>query len=300
MKIFFHSDDYGINAAQADVILDCAQTGCLNSLSVMPNSACLPEAMERLSLLEKRPHIAVHLNYVEGPCCAGRAAVPLLTDERGCFSLSFAQLLLKSLLPGRKALYVQLKAETRAQLKRVASLYPAGAPLRIDSHQHFHAIPLLYGAILETLSEEGLRPAYIRMPDEPVWPYLKRPRLFLSVPPVNWVKQALLRFLLLFDEGKRKKAGIPTALFCGVVLTGRMDAARVLAVLPDFLARAARKGADVECLFHPGRLAGADCCLDPRKTDFVRFNLSPNRDIEREALHAPRMRSMADIAEGTK
>ena len=81
--IFFHADDYGITPLQSQSILECRQKGCLNSLSILPNVPELPARAAELRAEKPGLRIAVHLNLVEGHCCAPPAAIPLLVDERG-------------------------------------------------------------------------------------------------------------------------------------------------------------------------------------------------------------------------
>lgn len=285
MQLIFHSDDYGISNEQIKAILDCARDGCLNSVSVMVCSPDLSGSLNRLFYEQPDILCSVHLNFVEGRCSAEPAAVPLLVDERGYFHLSYEQMLLKSLLPGCAALKRQIKTEIAAQINAVQPFLPADRALRLDTHQHFHTIPLIFSAILEVIRENGLSVEYLRMPVEPIAPFFRHPAALAKIPPINYVKKLLVDFLSLFNRQKLKRSGIGSALFSGILLSGDMEADAVSRILPDFVKLARRRGMDLELLFHPGRLHAASECLDAKKSDFVRFNLSKNRDLEYAALH---------------
>lgn len=285
MNLIFHADDYGISEKQAADVRDCAANGCLNSVSLMPNSPVLPETAE--ALLRELPDVktSVHLNLVEGRCVSDPSKIPLLVDERGCFRLSYGTMLLKSVLPGHSALKRQIEAELSAQIARVRGVLPEGRPLRLDSHQHFHAIPLVFSAMMNVAERENLPVEFIRMPDEPILPFLQTPAARRHIRPVNYIKVFLLKFLLLFDRPRFRKTGIRTAVFCGVALSGDMNARDVAQLLPALARYAGKRGADLELLFHPGMPDGLKECLDTQKKDFVAFNLSDKRRAEFDALH---------------
>lgn len=286
MDLIIHADDYGVSQKQAADIRDCARNGCLNSASLMLNSPMLPETTR--SLLDELPEvrIAMHINLVEGRCMANPAEVPALVDERGCFRLSFETLLIRSLLPGRGRLKRQIQTEIAAQIARARAMLPAGRALRLDSHQHFHAIPLVFSALMDVVEAEALPVEYIRRPAEPLLPFWETPDVLPRVRPINYIKVFLLKFLLLFSRRRFGKTGVKSAVFCGVALTGDMNARDVSRLLPAMARYAKKHGDALELLFHPGMLNNAEECLDREKERFVAFNLSPKRRVEFDALHA--------------
>ena len=89
----------------------------------------------------------------------------------------------------------------------------------------------------------------------------------------------------LLDRPAFRRSGIPTALFCGILFSGHMDADRVRAVLPQYLRLAQKRGQPVELLFHPGGVEPGGPFFDPQKTDFHPFYLSEGRAVEAHALH---------------
>jgi len=72
VKIEYHADDFGMFPAQSQRILDCYSNGCLNGVSVMPNSDWLCQCMELLYPVRENIAITVHLNLIEGRSLASR------------------------------------------------------------------------------------------------------------------------------------------------------------------------------------------------------------------------------------
>lgn len=211
--LYFHADDYGMTAHGDALIRDCQTHGCLNSVSIVPNGS-LEEAVAAL-----RPSglkLAVHLNLVEGKALSPAAEIPLLVRPDGSFCNSFTGLLRLSLTPRRRAFAAQLYRELERQLLAYAALFPAGTPLRIDSHQHTHMIPLVFRTLLHILADHHLPVEHLRIPAEPLSPFVGCPRLWGSYSAVNAVKQAVLNGCWLLDRPAFRRSGIPTALFCGI------------------------------------------------------------------------------------
>lgn len=159
--LYFHADDYGMTAHGDALIRDCQTHGCLNSVSIVPNGS-LEEAVAAL-----RPSglkLAVHLNLVEGKALSPAAEIPLLVRPDGSFCNSFTGLLRLSLTPRRRAFAAQLYRELERQLLAYAALFPAGTPLRIDSHQHTHMIPLVFRTLLHILADHHLPVEHLRIP----------------------------------------------------------------------------------------------------------------------------------------
>jgi len=264
--IWFCADDYGLNEAVSARILECVRAGALNKVSVFVNFG----KVDVKPLLERGVRLSLHLNLVEGRCMANAAEIPLIAMENGRFRHTFGGLFLMNLLR-RKRLEEQLVCEIRAQVRAWNAALPQGAEFCIDSHQHTHMIPAVWHALVRVLREEGISPDYVRIPAEPILPYLKAPTGF---PPVNLLKQWLLKGLWAM---RRKREVFPTARFFGILFSGKMEEARVRRVLPMFEAL----GGDVEVLFHPGYLEDGDA---PDGIVFEGFYKSDNRKAEFDAV----------------
>ncbi|MDO5401648.1 MAG: ChbG/HpnK family deacetylase [Eubacteriales bacterium] len=248
VQIEFHADDYALFPGQTRRILGCYCNGCLNGVSVMPNSKYLEPCMRALP---EDVAVTVHLNLIEGKSLTGH---PLLSDKRGNLSCSFGALLLRSCLPGQGALRRALAEELRAQIRAVSACLTPGKPLRLDSHAHYHMLPLVFDAMMDVVREDKLDISYIRMPEEHVGLYLHHLGEIRDFSPINLVKVAILN--LLVQRNRRKYRTfldkLDKKLFLGVFLSGRMYRENVEPVLPDALNLARKKGWDIELLAHPG------------------------------------------------
>lgn len=274
VHIEYHADDYGLFPAQSRRILACHENGNLNGVSIMPNSLCLGACMKALPA---DVAVTVHLNLIEGKSLS---RVPAVTGKRGELNGSFGKLLLRSCLPGREALKAQLKEELRAQI-RAASAYLT-QPLRLDSHAHYHMLPVVFDALMDVIREDKLEVSYIRMPEEHVGLYLRHRKQLHDFSPINLVKVAVLNLLV---RRNRRKYGdflnkLEQKLFLGVFLSGRMYRDNVAPLLDDALALAKKKGWDLELLAHPGGVFEPEDIAALTSQDDVRFLTSDLRNRE--------------------
>ena len=280
-----HADDFGITVSQARAVLDlssaCDGQGALNSVSIFANSPAFEEsaALARRYALEtagggnresaSKLSVALHLNLVEGPSCAS---------------------------PEHDALNAQIKRECTAQLERFFDQFPgARSHLRIDSHQHVHAIPAIFETMLGAIEEQGAALTRLRQPSEPLGPHLRCGTLRYSGL-ANRAKAALLTKLCRHNRD-RVPTGCATPVFCGVILSGKMSRAdaKLARAFEEEAACLAAARADrsnyqlmpgdeqVEMLFHPVSVP-VEQCLDPSNTPFATACASPERDAEAEAI----------------
>lgn len=316
MTIIFHADDYGITAEQARSILALCDTrdgnGVLTSVSAFANSPAFEESatlatpyIERKSL-----KIGVHLNLVEGFPCSKATNVPLLVGERGAFCNDFTKLLMLSKGSQRVALRSQIERECRAQIERFLAAFPAQrGTLRIDSHQHTHAIPLVFDALLAAVRACGCTLEHVRTPVEPLSPHLATATAVRRLSVINLAKDMLISTLWRSNRGKLP-ANCNTSLFCGVLLSGRMELIDSNLVHEFEILAAKRGGAceiaadenkdaypaekhspiksertcpPVEVLFHPVSVP-REQCLDPANEPFTQACTSSSRDAEAQAL----------------
>lgn len=293
--IYFHSDDYGMTSHSDARIEACWEGGCLNSVSIVPNGV-LDEAVARLqSPVGRNVRTVVHINLVEGKALSPADKVGLITDCDGSFCHSFGGLLLLSLSAKREELKKQIYDEMMLQLKTVAAALPADATICIDSHQHVHIIPLIFKTMLDVIRDSNIKIAAMRIPAEPVRPFLFCPSLYFTYRPVNLIKQWLINFLYNFDRSAHRQSQIPSPVFCGILFSGRMNLERVEKVLPHFYRLAERQGRDLELLFHPGGVEAGEALFDPKKTTFHPFYLSCGRKEEYYALHTLKSQLNSEI-----
>ncbi len=280
-RIIFHADDFGANQEVSEHILDCYREGALHSLSVLPNGRDLDQCMQMLMPYQDKIKASIHFNLAEGHCLAEPSQVRLLVDERGMFHISFFKVLLWSFTGKRKELRREIELEMSAQLAR---MLPYVKSVRVDSHQHYHMIPIVLKSILKAVEQSGREIEFIRIPAEPLKPFLKHPELWRTYRPINLVKNLVLNVLNLMDRRILKPYRGKTAVFFGILLSGGMDLKRVRRLLPDFEEIADRKNLPLEILCHPGGVQSPESLMDTGNIDCVRFYTSEGRKTEKEML----------------
>lgn len=291
MNLIIHADDFGLTIDQSQHILACSSAcgglGALNSTSALVNSPHFPACadMIRPFVDAESLRIGLHLNVVEGPSCAPAAMVPTLTGAGGMFCLSFARLLSLSGGKDRVNLFQELACEIGAQIDTFLTAFPNQRDhLRIDSHQHFHLIPVVFDALQEALQRRHCTVEYLRIPAEPMKPYTTTSSLYSVMPPINAAKNVLLNSLWKKNRDKLPEYRTVSAVFFGLMLSGRMEYAVNPELLHKFFEEGHRRAMDVEILFHPGGVSSIGECLDPSLQGFVDFYRSPHRQQEAQAL----------------
>lgn len=280
--IEYHADDFGMFMPQSRRIMDCRERGRLNGVSVMPNGEALPKCMDWLIQQKGQVAMTIHLNLIEGPCLTHAVPELGLTDDSGNLNARYPNLLLHSFLPGRKARKNWLKQELAAQIQAVAAHLPADTALRLDSHAHYHMIPVVFDALMEVIAENSLNISYIRIPREYPMLYLRHWRKLKDFTPINLVKVLLLNTLSLRNRifhGSYLQT-LEQKLFLGVFLSGSMYRENVDAVLPDAIKLAQKKGWDLEVLAHPGGVEEPEDIAKLTSHEDVVFLTHPMRQKE--------------------
>ena len=274
--IYICADDYGLCQSVSSGIQQCIEAGAINKVSVFPNFDAVDLQKIRNG---KDIRLSLHLNLVEGKCMASAEEIPLLADKAGNFENTFIGLLGRSLLYGKK-FEAQVYKEIKAQILFWKSILPANVPFCIDSHQHTHMIPSVFRALIKVLGDEKIKPEYVRIPAEPILPYIKTPSLYFTYSIVNIIKQWLLGSLWLFNKKRAKKNEIPTSYFFGILFSGKMDEKRVKKILPEYIKTAEKAGGDIEVLFHPGYMDKKTAGFKDKNIVFEKFYMSENRKTE--------------------
>ena len=276
--IYFCADDYGLDKISDFRIQQCIEGGALNKVSVFPNFKQVD-----FQNINKNIRISLHLNLVEGKCMAKADEIPLIADKNGNFIHTFGGLFKLWLLQGKK-FEQQIYREIREQLLFWKNLLPENVPFCIDSHQHTHMIPAVFKTMLKVLSDEGITAEYVRIPAEPVIPYIKAPSLYFTYSPINIIKQWLLNGLWLINKREAKNYKIPTAYFMGILFSGKMDEKRVSKILPEYVKLAKKNGKDIEVLFHPGYINKNEVDFKNKNIVFEDFYFSENRKTEFDSV----------------
>lgn len=285
-KIDIHADDYALSMHGSRDIIKLLKEKKLDSISVMPNMKCFDEAMAELrdADLLGTP-VSVHLNFMEGGCCAQPEDVSLLVDERGLFAVTWFSLFLDSFKPERRRmLTLQLAQEIECQIRKVQYIMPKDYQLRIDSHQHTHMIPVVRDALLLAIDRMGVDVTFMRLSREPLVTFLKHKELWREYSVMNLVKNVLLWALAFPMEKQLRKRKITYAEMFGLMLSGNMNPNCMQHLYADMETIAEKKGQDLEVLFHPGTVLADEISEENVQPGFIEFHLSPSRASEYEAV----------------
>lgn len=280
MKIVFCADDYGMTENSSRRIEECAVNGILNRASVLVDGE-FDDFKSRLD--DIGCDVSLHINLVEGRPLTKNGTFRLLTDKDNMFRFSFIGLLFASLSSKKKLLAEEIYTEIRSQLSFYKKCMGTDE-IVIDSHQHVIMIPLVLRSLLRALKDEGVTARYIRVPKEPLMPYVTSPSLYFTYSPVNMIKQLLLNFLCRINKRTFEKENIKPSLFMGVLFSGKMDEKRVGKILPKYIKLAEKKGQDIELAFHPGYFEEGEALNEDTRKGFVKFYRSPSRRVEFDAL----------------
>jgi predicted glycoside hydrolase/deacetylase ChbG (UPF0249 family) len=148
--LIVNADDFGINDAANAAIIECHRMGSVTSTTLMANGPALVAAVE-LGRCNPSLGIGLHFNLTWGEPVSDPAMVSALVDDKGKF-LSREVLAKRSLL-GRIP-REQLEIELDAQFKRLLSL---GVDVtHVDSHQHVHALGVVFSTVAALCSRESL------------------------------------------------------------------------------------------------------------------------------------------------
>ena len=275
--IYFCADDYGISSLSNARIEECIKNGVLNKISVLPNG----EALDfNENLLDENVKLSLHLNLVEGYPLSKKQDVGMLVSDDGSFRHSFIGLFFLSIFGNRRLIEKQLYNEIKAQIDFWKNKIGEKTPMFIDSHQHTHMIPLIFRTLMRVIREENVAVEYIRIPAEPLLPYIKSVSLYLTYSPVGLVKQWLLKFLWLLNKKEFKRTGIKSAAFMGVLFSGKVTEDRVKKVLPHYN----KQSENIEIALHPGYLERGDPLIEECRQGFKKFYYSKWRREEYNTL----------------
>lgn len=287
MKIRAHADDFGLSRQISKNILACFDHGVLDSTSLIVNGydseASVSLAKEQI---RKGLVIHLHLNLMEGKPISSPESVDLLINAAGEFKYSFAGLWWRYLMSNsarKKSLAHQIRKEIRAQILRFNSLLPEIETLSIDSHQHYHVIPVVRDQLLSLAQEFSIQS--IRVPREP---FFLRPLslhhcgIHLGI---NVIKHTLLNLLSNRILPKLKANEIAhNQHFLGVLCTGNMS---FQAVETGLRTLSNRHSGEIEILFHPGGTRPSEYEYWKHRPELKRYYASANRQRERDLLMNP-------------
>lgn len=139
--LLVNADDYGIHHDINRGIADCVHAGTIQGISVCPVGRAL-DWTELKNFAQNGVRIGIHFTFV---------GEPWGTDGR---LLSDWKTLARAILTGGVLFQDALMRETRWQLQQaVAHEVPLS---HVDSHQHVHMLPVVFGCVLTVAREHGI------------------------------------------------------------------------------------------------------------------------------------------------
>ncbi|AKS42751.1 carbohydrate deacetylase [Wenzhouxiangella marina] len=139
--LIVNADDFGLNESSNLGIIDCYERNALTSATLIANGSAFDQAV---SLSAENPGLGVglHFNLTWGRPISQAASVHSLVNRDGEFR-DRKSLLARAALGMVNALHIE--KELHAQYQR---LLDAGIqPTHIDSHQHVHGSPAIFGVV---------------------------------------------------------------------------------------------------------------------------------------------------------
>lgn len=277
-----NADDFGLTKSITNKILDCYDNGYLNSVSIIPNGMAFNYAIKEFKK-RKNLDLNIHLNFAEGKAISPPEDIYLLVNKSGFFCHSFHSLFFTSVFSKtetKKLLKQQLKMECAAQINKVLRNINDKAQISIDSHMHFHMIPLVFNVLLDIYKDKK---KYIRLPIEPFYFHFASLHSLRNYFGLNIIKHILLKILAAYNL--KKINSIPALLGCeyfiGVLFTGNTTFSS--------LKKALRKIPDkcyLEILFHPGFGEEREKNILYETMKNIDFHFSSNRKAEYDILQS--------------
>jgi predicted glycoside hydrolase/deacetylase ChbG (UPF0249 family) len=137
-KLLVNADDFGLSSAINAGIIRSHRDGIVTSTSLVASGAAFDEAVD-LSRSNPLLGIGIHLTLVAENAIAAPESIPTLAPQ-GILPKTYGALV-KGAIRGSIKL-IEIERELRAQVEKCFS---AGInPTHLDSHQHTHALPLLF------------------------------------------------------------------------------------------------------------------------------------------------------------
>ena len=148
-RIIVNADDFGISAGVNRAVVDAVDAGCVSSATLLVNGDAASEAA-RLALARPKLGVGLHFTLTFGaPLAPARPGV--LTGGDGLF-ISRSRIARNALM-GRIT-DGDITTELEAQFDRIEQL--GISPTHIDSHQHVHAVPIVFRNLSRFCLRRGL------------------------------------------------------------------------------------------------------------------------------------------------
>lgn len=145
-----NADDFGLNHASTDAIVECHMAGSVTSTTLMVNAADSVRAAD-LAASFRTLGVGLHFNLTWGKPISDIGRVSTLVDDNGEFfgrSQFARKLLIGQISP------VHVGCELEAQWERLRAM--GVQPTHLDSHQHVHAFSAVFGLVAALCNRERI------------------------------------------------------------------------------------------------------------------------------------------------
>ncbi|MEO1240327.1 MAG: ChbG/HpnK family deacetylase [Pseudomonadota bacterium] len=286
-SFLLHADDFGLSSGTNQSIIESIEKGHVSSVSLLANGDAVREAVEYLKT-NSDVRVSIHLNLQEGVPAAKPDDIPLLVTKGGHLDASFQRLFWFSTTKSktlRKELSQQIGIEFNQQIEKSFALLGSRLDmLRLDSHSHIHAIPIVFDTILSLDTATPIE--YIRILKEPT--YFARNTTEWARPfGLNAIKHSILNYFseYMIDKLTAHNIGHNDFLI-GILHSGKMTKAALIEGLAACrkVIEPSRAGLSsiVEVLIHPGQATPNENKLWADRADLWKFYSSSDRRAELE------------------
>jgi hopanoid biosynthesis associated protein HpnK len=275
--LIVNADDFGFTRGVNEGVALAFKSGVLTSTTIMANGDAFDEAVE-IALANPALGVGCHLALVGGRPVAPARHVASLIESDGMLPATLTRLMTK--LAGGRVQDEHIERELRAQIERVVS---AGiTPSHLDSHKHSHTHPRVMKSLARVAADFGIKS--VRNPFEsvvaaaPIGPAARaNRRVYLKQYAMSAAVSVRAR---AFKRLAREHAFRTPDFFCGVRLTGLLDAQAMVSVIESL------KDGTTELMCHPG--------VYGEGLEQARTRLKQQRQRELDALIDSRLRLAID------
>ncbi|MCP4103976.1 MAG: ChbG/HpnK family deacetylase [Desulfobacteraceae bacterium] len=266
-KLIINADDFGLSKGVNQGILSGFRDGIVTSATMLANMNYFDHAVQIAKENPDMP-IGVHLNLSWGKALTSSTSVSSLVSPSGYF-LKNSAVFAGRYFSGQISI-PEVCLEFRNQVSRVLD---AGInPTHLDTHKHFHCLPGIMKALINTAIEFKIDK--IRLPLEKNIIHIKNHKLF-SIPKISW-KTCFIRLFCTNHQKLLQNSGIRTTdYFTGITHMNCLDVRVIKKILLNL------KDGVTEFMCHPGYMDN-----DLRKIS----KIPPYRDIELKALCAAELK----------
>jgi predicted glycoside hydrolase/deacetylase ChbG (UPF0249 family) len=230
-RLLVNADDFGLSPAINAGIIRSHVDGIVASTSIVASGSAFDEAVQ-LSRMHPALGVGVHLTLVEENAVAPASKIPSLAPN-GILPGTYGELIKKVLTAQIRM--PEIERELRAQIEKCLA---AGLkPTHLDSHQHTHALPLIFPLVVRLADDYAIHG--IRIPRG--WPGVRDVSASRFIP-----KCVLCLFAHLDAVVFSLKSCVATRHFAGLFETGNLTKPSFNRILGHL------RSGTTELVCHPG------------------------------------------------